>query len=138
MRPETNLKEKLKMYRSLILFGLLIFYGLQNIPMLWNIFMRILSILTPFFIGGGFAFVLNILVNKIEELLGYTSLRQSLKRTISVIGALLVFFLVIACFLFVVIPHISASIENIIRTLPSAANDFVNWLTRLAQDNPRL
>ena len=97
MRPETNLKEKLKMYRSLILFGLLIFYGLQNIPMLWNIFMRILSILTPFFIGGGFAFVLNILVNKIEELLGYTSLRQSLKRTISVIGALLVFFLVIAC-----------------------------------------
>ncbi|MFR9254347.1 MAG: hypothetical protein ACLVJ6_01755 [Merdibacter sp.] len=53
MRPETNLKEKLKMYRSLILFGLLIFYGLQNIPMLWNIFMRILSILTPFFIGGG-------------------------------------------------------------------------------------
>ena len=138
MRPETNLKEKLKMYRSLILFGLLIFYGLQNIPMLWNIFMRILSILTPFFIGGGFAFVMNILVNKIEELLGYTSLRQSLKRTISVIGALLVFFLVIACFLFVVIPHISASIENIIRTLPSAANDFVNWLTRLAQDNPRL
>ena len=138
MRPETNFKEKLKMYRSLILFGLLIFYGLQNIPMLWNIFMRILSILTPFFIGGGFAFVLNILVNKIEELLGYTSLRQSLKRTISVIGALLVFFLVIACFLFVVIPHISASIENIIRTLPSAANDFVNWLTRLAQDNPRL
>ncbi|MFR9254346.1 MAG: hypothetical protein ACLVJ6_01750 [Merdibacter sp.] len=60
--------------------------------------------------------MLNILVNKIEELLGYTSLRQSLKRTISVIGALLVFFLVIACFLFVVIPHISASIENIIRT----------------------
>ena len=138
MRPDTGQREKLKMYRGLILFGLLVFYGLQNIPLLWEIFMRALSILTPFFIGGGLAFVLNILVNKIEEVLGYTSLRQSVKRLISVFGSLLVFFLVIVCLMFIVIPHISASVENIIMQLPSAANDFVNWLTKLAQDNPQL
>ena len=59
-------KEKMRFYRSLILFGLILFYGLQNIPTLWMIFMRFLSVLTPFFIGGALAFVLNILVVKIE------------------------------------------------------------------------
>lgn len=67
-------KEKMRFYRSLILFGLILFYGLQNIPTLWMIFMRFLSVLTPFFIGGALAFVLNILVVKIECLLKYTSI----------------------------------------------------------------
>lgn len=137
MRPDASYREKMKMYRNLILFGLLVYFGLQNISLLWDIVKYILSILTPFLIGGGLAFVLNILVNKIEELLNFTSLRASIKRMLSVIGALFVFFLVIVCFLFVVIPHISASIENIFMQLPSVTNDFVNWLNRLAQDNPK-
>lgn len=138
MRPDMNYREKMKMYRNLIVFGLIIYFGLQNISLIWAIIMRILSVFTPFLIGGAFAFVLNILVNKIEDLLKFTSLRASIKRWIAVIGSLLIFFVVIICFLFVVIPHISASIENIIMQLPSAANDFVNWFNKLAQNNPKL
>ena len=138
MRPDNNYREKMKMYRNLIIFGLLVYFGLQNISLLWDIFMHILSILTPFLIGGCLAFVLNILVNKIEDLLKFTALRASVKRLIAVIGSLCVFFLVIVCFLFVVIPHISASIENIFMQLPTVTNDFVNWLNQLAENNPNL
>ena len=99
-------KEKMRFYRSLILFGLILFYGLQNIPTLWMIFMRFLSVLTPFFIGGALAFVLNILVVKIECLLKYTSIRPSMMRKISVFGSLLIFVVIFGCLLFVVIPHI--------------------------------
>lgn len=138
MRPDNNYREKMKMYRNLIVFGLFVYFGLQNISLLWDVFMHFLSILTPFLIGGCLAFVLNILVNKIEDLLKFTTLRASVKRLIAVIGSLCVFFLVIVCFLFVVIPHISASIENIFMQLPTVTNDFVNWLNHLAENNPKL
>ena len=62
--------------------------------------MRLLSILTPFLIGGGIAFVLNILVSRIEDLLRFTPIRPRLMRIISVISSLLIFALVIGCFLF--------------------------------------
>ena len=131
-------KEKMWFYRSLILFGLILFYGLQNIPTLWMIFMRFLSVLTPFFIGGALAFVLNILVVKIECLLKYTSIRPSMMRKISVFGSLLIFVVIFGCLLFVVIPHISASIENIIQQIPQAASDFVVWFNKISYNNPQL
>ena len=131
-------KEKMRFYRSLILFGLILFYGLQNIPTLWMIFMRFLSVLTPFFIGGALAFVLNILVVKIECLLKYTSIRPSMMRKISVFGSLLIFVVIFGCLLFVVIPHISASIENIIQQIPQAASDFVVWFNKISYNNPQL
>ncbi len=131
-------KEKMRFYRSLILFGLILFYGLQNIPTLWMIFMRFLSVLTPFFIGGALAFVLNILVVKIECLLKYTSIRPSMMRKISVFGSLLIFVVIFGCLLFVVIPHISASIENIIQQIPQAESDFVVWFNKISYNNPQL
>ena len=96
MHPDTQkYREKIKTYRGLILFALFVYFALQNLSLIWDIAMRLLSILTPFLIGGGIAFVLNILVSRIEDLLRFTPIRPRLMRIISVISSLLIFALVI-------------------------------------------
>ena len=92
MHPDTQkYREKIKTYRGLILFALFVYFALQNLSLIWDIAMRLLSILTPFLIGGGIAFVLNILVSRIEDLLRFTPIRPRLMRIISVISSLLIF-----------------------------------------------
>ena len=113
MHPDTQkYREKIKTYRGLILFALFVYFALQNLSLIWDIAMRLLSILTPFLIGGGIAFVLNILVSRIEDLLRFTPIRPRLMRIISVISSLLIFALVIGCFLFVIIPHLYIGREH--------------------------
>ena len=139
MQPDTQkTREKIKTYRGLVLFALVVYFALQNISLFWDVAMRLLSILTPFLIGGGIAFVLNILVSRIEDLLRFTPMRPRLMRIISVVSALLIFALIIGCFLFVIIPHLSTSIENIIEQLPRAASDFVAWINEMAKKYPQL
>ena len=139
MHPDTQkYREKIKTYRGLILFALFVYFALQNLSLIWDIAMRLLSILTPFLIGGGIAFVLNILVSRIEDLLRFTPIRPRLMRIISVISSLLIFALVIGCFLFVIIPHLSTSVENIIEQLPRAVGDFVAWINQMAEKYPQL
>ena len=97
MQPDTQkTREKIKTYRGLVLFALVVYFALQNISLFWDVAMRLLSILTPFLIGGGIAFVLNILVSRIEDLLRFTPMRPRLMRIISVVSALLIFALIIA------------------------------------------
>ena len=50
IRIHRNIAKRIKTYRGLILFALFVYFALQNLSLIWDIAMRLLSILT-FLIG---------------------------------------------------------------------------------------
>ena len=81
----------------------------------WNFILNILSVLSPFFIGFVFAWILNPLVNKLEK-----------KKMPRVVGSMLVYaimILSIALFVGYMLPVIYDQIQVLIRNLPSIFNE---------------
>lgn len=117
-----------------ISFTLILMWALDNIGGLIAILTRILSVLSPFLVGIGIAFLFNRPMIFIEDKLFNKGIlkkvKDSWKRPLSYSITLFLFLLLIFVFLFLVIPELVVTIEDLGERIPL----YIDSLEELAQD----
>lgn len=116
----------------LILFYLL----LKNIGVIWSFIKILLGILTPFLMGGAFAFVLNLPMRFFEnKVFGrIKKFPQKLRRPLAMILTLLLVILVIYAVISLLIPELEKTLESVFQALPKALERLNLFLTERGFD----
>lgn len=122
----------------LILISIFSYWGLNNFDKLLGVINTGYKVLEPFILGGVIAFVLNILVNKIEKYLNkwIKNRRFKLVRFISIILSLLIFILVIVFTAFLLIPELIENIQMLMGSVPGLMGDAQNSILNLLDKYP--
>lgn len=122
----------------LILIAIFSYWGLNNFDKLLGVINTGYKVLEPFILGGVIAFVLNILVNKIEKYLNkwIKNRRFKLVRFISIILSLLIFILVIVFTAFLLIPELIENIQMLMGSVPGLMGDAQNSILNLLDKYP--
>lgn len=99
-----------------------------------------LSILMPMFIGCAIAYVLNVLVVKVETLpiLKKSIIPGSYKRLISVLGAIVIFLLVIIMVVQIVLPQLVEAFGVVLKGIPPMLEQTAAWLATQKLPVPEL
>ena len=84
-------KEELKKWMFLILFGVVSYFLINNIILIWDIIVIIFNVFLPFILGGAIAFILNIPMTKIENLILKKVKNDKLKPLVRIISIALSF-----------------------------------------------
>lgn len=101
---------------SLIGLGLFVINTLGIIP----IFFTILQIMLPFFIGFIFAWLLNPLINMLQE--------KGMKRPLAVVLVYLMLAIIIYLFCLAVIPSLITQLNEFAKMLPDYINSLGDWI----------
>ena len=121
----------------LILIGIVSFWGLNTLNVIWDDFNTIFSVLSPFILGGVIAFILNIPMTKIESLLKKKiKNKDRLVRMISVVLSLLLFVLVIVIIALLIIPELVENIKILINNIPTLIDDLEVFILDLLDKYP--
>lgn len=113
-------KQTLRMVLSVITFTVILIYLVNHTSVIAYFLQKIISIILPFIIGCGIAFVINIIMKSIED--GFFKNRHSKlykhKRAISMAISYILTLLVVSLVLFVVVPELKVTFEKIGQKLP--------------------
>jgi len=126
-------KNKVKSIRGLILFAAVVILGIIYSKEVWNIISLFFVFLKPFIIGGAIAFVINILMRKIEVSFFAKSKGRfisKMKRPISIVISLLLVALVVTLVFVIVLPQLGRTIKEIGMQVPVFLNDVYIWLEK--------
>lgn len=99
------------------------------------------SLLVPLLLGCGVAYVLNILVAKLESLPPLRDPQSKLypvRRALSITGALVGILLVITLLFGIIIPQLVDAFRVMLINVPPAVNEFLAWLDSLDITLPQL
>ena len=135
-------KENTKKIIFIVFIGVLIYWLLQNLGMIFVGIKNILNILNPFILGACIAFVLNVIVNLIEKKWIKNKKRNKIiariKRPLSIFLSILILFAVIFFVIFLVIPGLISTIDSISSYIPGIATNVQNWLYDMADKYPEI
>lgn len=126
-------KQKVKSIRGLIIFAAVVVLVIIYSKEVWNVISLFMVFLKPFIIGGGIAFVLNILMRKVEKLLfskAKGKLAKTVKRPVSIFVSLLLLVLVVALVFIIVLPQIGRTLKEIGMQIPIFLEEVYIWLER--------
>ncbi len=114
-------KNTIKFIFKLVIATVLLCFGLANLPALLGILGGILKLLSPFFIGAGIAFILNVLLKVWEEkALKRVRFQKSVKRGIAILLTFVSVFLVVFIVVWMVFPQLVDAGESIAEQIPVA------------------
>lgn len=125
-------KNNMKKIMVLITASLAVFWCLNHLPILFQVIDRFMVIISPFLIGLCFAFIINILLRKLEGLwnrmpVKYSGRLERLRRPVCLSFSIILIFSVIFIILFMVIPEIQRNILTIAEMFPQRADDIADW-----------
>ncbi|MGN0401689.1 MAG: AI-2E family transporter [Acetatifactor sp.] len=134
-------KENIKKIMWMIAGALLIFWGINHIGVILGVLGSGLAVISPFLLGFCFAFMINVLMRKLEMLwdkgIGIKKRRRvkksRFKRPICLILSLILIFGVIFIILFMVIPEIRKNIIAIGWMIPQFINQIMEWWNGLTE-----
>lgn len=121
-------KEEFKKWIILIVLAISIYWLFNNIGFIFGIIGKIIDVLSPFIIGIGLAYVLNIPMVKIEKFLKNKFGEELPVRVISIAISLVLVISIFAFVLLLLIPELIGNIELLIDNIPiliSKIEDFV-------------
>lgn len=101
-------------------------YLVQTVSMFW-------SVVFPLILGGMIAFVLNLLMTRIEKYLYPNAKSKYLKgsrRPVAIILAVLIVCLVIAATVVIVVPQLASAVMTLIDVIPEAIQNLTDWFNR--------
>lgn len=102
-----DLKEENKQILKIVIIGMLVYWLLNNLSIITNIFGNILNILSPFILGGVIAFILNIPMNFFERKFSKGKKKiTGAKRFFAILLSIVIIILVIAVMVGLVIPQL--------------------------------
>ena len=136
-------KENIKKIIGIITFSIVLFFIMQNIDFMKNAFLGFIDIISPFLVGIGLAFVLNIPMSfferklfKDKRLKNGKIKKNKLKRPICIILSLIIIFLIISFVIKLVIPQLIRIIFMFISNIPNLATDIQAWILDLTKQYP--
>lgn len=134
-------KQTLKKLRGLIVFTILLFLGIQHIDVVLNAVRLLLRLVFPFLLGGCMAFIINVPMSALEQLLfaraekaaekggKAAGLLLKIKRPASLVLTLVLIVLVLNLVIFTVVPEVASTIAVLSQRLP----DFFAQLSETAR-----
>lgn len=109
----------------------------NNLGFIFNGFSSIIMVLKPFILGFVVAYILNIPMTMIENLLKKnTKMKDNIIRLISISLSLLIFVLVIVFIAFLLIPELVESIQLLMTNIPGLINKVEMWVLELLDKYP--
>lgn len=133
--------EILEMRKWIVLILVLVFsyWGLNNLNIIISLLEKVLNVLFPFILGGVIAFILNIPMSKIENILNKKLKNKNKKRfirTISIVLSLLIFVLVILFVALLLIPELVENIKMLINNIPGVIDKLETFIMNLLEQYP--
>lgn len=135
------MKNKIDVKRLIILIsiGVIAYLMLSNFEFIVGIISKLFTALFPFILGIILAFVLNILMTKIES--GLKKLQKKLEfnfptRGISIAISLIIFILGVTFIALELVPEIINNLENLIKSIPGIFKSIEDYIMNLVSDYP--
>ena len=136
-------KKEIKKIIGIIFCGIAFYFILENFENVKNILDNFLNTISPFLIGSGLAFVLNIPMSWFEKkVFEPRSVKKAkfkkskIARPISIVAAFLFLILIVSLIIKLVIPQLVSVIVMFIKSLPSMALDIKEWAINLTRQYP--
>lgn len=101
----------------------------------------VFSLLTPILIGCGIAYVLNLLVVRLEHLpflARESSPLYRVRRAVSIVGALVIILAVLVLLIAIIIPQLVDAFRVMLVGIPPLLDEMADWLTSLGNPTPRI
>lgn len=134
-------KKEMRTWMILILFAVISYWVVNNLSVIVGILMVILGVLKPFILGGVLAFILNIPMTKIENILSKLFRKKGKKRlirNISITISLILLFAIVIFIAFLLIPELVQNIEQLIDNLPGLINNAEKFIVDLLDKYPEV
>ena len=133
-------KQAIKTVLAIIVFTILSIYLVYHAYVISNIFSRILSLLFPFILGCAIAFVINIPMRGIENLLFKDPSKKiyKAKRPISMLLAYVFIVLIIVLVLFEIIPEMADTFTVLKEKVPEFVDKTKKWLLKYVEKFPEI
>ncbi|MDD7719119.1 MAG: AI-2E family transporter [Eubacteriaceae bacterium] len=114
----------------IIAFACIAFYlGLKNFSIVIHAIGYILGIVSPFILGAALAFILNVLMSKIEKKLFADAGRlKKGKRAVSLIMTLAIVFGLLVVVMSIIVPQLGSTMIAIGKKLPTAYAAMIAWI----------
>lgn len=131
-------KQAIKTVVALIVFTVLLIYFVNHTFVITGFLSTILGLITPFILGCGIAFVVNIPMRGIEKSLfkNKESKLYKYKRVISMLLAYVCVVLVIVLVLMVVVPEVIETFHTIREKFPGFVNKVKDWALNYTKNYP--
>ena len=126
---------------EIVLIGIGCYWALNNFQIILGIFNSILAVIMPFLLGIMIAFILNVLMIRIEKILSRFILDKkytSFKRVISIIVSLLIVIGVIGIIITLIIPELTNAIKVIVKSFPETFEQLQVWINQNGNSFPQL
>lgn len=101
----------------------------------------IFSLLMPIFIGCGIAYVLNLLIVRLEALpvlAGENSRFRPARRVLSITGALVIIVAVLVLLVVIILPQLADAFRVMLLGIPPLLDQFAEWLNSFADPTPQI
>lgn len=134
-------RKNMKRLMLLILFGVLLFLGVQNLSLVGKGLLGIIELLVPFLVGGAIAFIINVPMRFLERLLfGRVKNRvlKKLSRPLSLLLTIVLILGVMAVVTFLIVPELARTIYSLSITIPASISQLQVWVEGLAKDYPQI
>lgn len=134
-----NNKNDLKKIILLIVIGVVAYLMISNFEFILSIINKIGDAIFPFILGIALAFVLNILMVKIEKTLEKIKKKWNINfpiRGISIALSLIVFVIIIIFIVLELVPEFVNNIESLIKNIPTMFNSIENYCLDILSDYP--
>lgn len=129
--PENSLMNK-NMIRSVVcslLTVILFAWALMNFDIIMKFFNKVISLFSPFLIGGGIAFLINVVLNPLERCWNKVCKKAPAKLTRPVcltLSSVLVLGILFAV-IFMMIPSLWKSVDEFIQNIPIYVEEIRHW-----------
>ena len=133
---------EMKKWIVLVLIGVLAFWGLNNLELIFDFLGNIYRVFSPFILGFVLAYILNIPMMKVEKLLKkaipdkYEDKYGGAIRLVSIILSILLLVLIIAFVGFLLIPELIENIESLMNNIPAFIEGGKDWVINLLDKYP--
>lgn len=121
---KATLKEKL----FLIAFAAMVLLAVLNYDDIYAFLQVVLGSMNSLLIGGLLAFVLNVPMKRIEELLGRVKILKQSKRSLALVGVLVGFGLIVTGVIMIILPTLAATISQIVTVANEAIPNLLDTL----------
>ena len=129
-----NIQKIMFMACGCILFAWL----LNNVTNFGIILSGVWKLLAPFAIGGMIAFVMNLPMTKIENLIigKKSGKKKKWARGVAIAITMVLLLGIISFVLFLLVPELVNNLKSLAEQIPGLIDDIKAWLIGIAQDNP--
>ena len=134
-----NNKIDFKRIIVLVIIGVLAYLMISNFEFVLSILSKLGNAIFPFVLGIIFAFILNILMTKIEKGLKTVQKEFDIKfktRGFSIAISLIIFILAITFIALELVPELINNLENLIKSIPSIFKSIEEYVMNLVSDYP--